>query len=218
MATAALNDIATALGTTKNKRSDDARATVNVGVSLISGKAVSNAWLRTKVAKRLNINRGRVSKGFQHCTKILQEGKQCWTYTELKTRSDALSEEVKKSGHDFWAGPEVSRRTGNKGTIQKRIALKVYVQHEKQILEMTQTKVFLAFKRKYPDVKMGQRAFEKCRPFYVIPPRTQDRNSCCCRVHVDMRMAFKSCMGFRKYFRPKTADPKLCQYMSILQT
>ena len=77
MATAALNDIATALGTTKNQRSDDARATVNVGVSLISGEAVSNARLRTKIAKRLNINRGRVSKGFQHRTRILRGEKQC---------------------------------------------------------------------------------------------------------------------------------------------
>ena len=31
-----------------------------------------------------------------------------------KTRSDALSEEVRKLVHDFWAGPEVSCRTGNK--------------------------------------------------------------------------------------------------------
>ena len=106
IATAALNDIATALGTTKNKRSDDARATVNVGVSLISGKAVSNARLRTKIGKRLNINKGRVSKGFQHRTKILRGEKRCWTYTERKTRSDALSEEVRKLAHDFWAGPE----------------------------------------------------------------------------------------------------------------
>ena len=115
IATAALNDIATALGTTKNKRSDDARATVNVGVSLISGEAVSNARLRTKIAKRLNINRGRVSKGFQ----LLRGEKRCWTYTERKTRSDALSEEVRKLAHDFWAGPEVSCRTGNK-TLSER--------------------------------------------------------------------------------------------------
>ena len=110
-----------------------------------------------------------------------------------------MSEEVGKLVHDFWAGPEVTCRTGNKkDTIRKRIAPKVYVQHEKQILEMTQTEVFLAFKRKYPDVKIGQRAFEKCRPFYVIPLRMQDRNLCCCRVHVGMQIAFKSCIYFRK--------------------
>ena len=84
---------------------------------------------------------------------------------------------------------------------------------------MTQTEVFLAYKRKYPDVKIGQRAFEKCKPFYVTPPRMQDRNLCYCRVHVDMCMAFKSCMDCRKKnCRPKTTDPKLCLYMSILQT
>ena len=146
IATAALNDMATALDATKNKRSNDARAAVNVGVSLVSGEVISNARLRTKIAKRLNINRGRVSKGFQHRTKILRGEKQCWTYTERRTRSDALSTEVRKLAHNFWGGPEVSRRTGNKkDTIRKRIAPKVYVQHEKQILEMTQTEAFLAF-------------------------------------------------------------------------
>ena len=114
IATAALDDIATALDATKNKWSTDARVAVNVGVSLISREAVSIARLRTKIAKRLNVNRGHISKGFQDCTKILRGEKRCWTYTERNTRSDVLSTEVRKLAHDLWAGPEVSRRTGNK--------------------------------------------------------------------------------------------------------
>ena len=57
---------------------------------------------------------------------------------------------------------------------------------------MTQTEAFLTFKRKYPDVKIGQRVFEECRPFYVIPPSTQDPNSCCCRVHVDSKWLLRA--------------------------
>ena len=73
MATAALNDIATALGTTKNKGSNDAKATVKIGVSLISGKAVSNACLQKKIAKRLNINRGCVLTVFSTALEFCQE-------------------------------------------------------------------------------------------------------------------------------------------------
>ena len=62
---------------------------------------------------------------------------------------------------------------------------------------MTQTEAFLEFK-KNPNLKMGQRSFEKCRPFFVIPPRAQDRNSCCCKLHVEIRMIFKACVDCRR--------------------
>ena len=70
--------------------------------------------------------------------------------------------------------------------------------HEKQVLDMTQMEAFLEFKKKNPNLKMGQRSFEKCRPFFVIPPRAQDRNSCCCKLHVEIRMIFKACVDCRR--------------------
>lgn len=93
IAKAAFQDVSTALDATKDKRTDDARAAVNIGVSLVSGEAVSNARLRNKVAKKLNINRRRMIKGFQQCNRILHGKKHCWTYTERRTRSDAISAE-----------------------------------------------------------------------------------------------------------------------------
>ena len=66
------------------------------------------------------------------------------------------------------------------------------------MLEKTQTEVYEEFKAKFPEVRMGQRAFEKCKPFYVIETRPQDRQSCCCRAHVEIRMLFKACMAFRR--------------------
>ena len=45
---------------------------------------------------------------------------------------------------------------------------------------------------------MGQCSFESCKPFYVSTPRSQDRVSCCCRIHVETRMVFQSCMEFRR--------------------
>ena len=45
---------------------------------------------------------------------------------------------------------------------------------------------------------MGQRTFESCRPFFVVPARPVDRDSCCCEAHIEMRMLFTECMNFRK--------------------
>jgi len=116
-----------------------------------------------------------------------------------KTCSDVIPEEEKKMAHDFWTSPGISRPTGNKKDVsRKRIGPNDYIEHEKQILEKTQTEVYNEFKEKYPNIIMGQRYFEGCKPFFVIPTRTQDRNSCCCRLHVEIQMLFKSCMNFRR--------------------
>ena len=130
------------------KRTNDARTAVNVGVSLVSGEAVLNAHLRNKVAKKLNINRRHMTKGFQRRNRILRGNKHCWTYTERRTRSDAILAEDWKLAHEFWTSPEVSRRTGNKkdSGIRKRIGPNLYVTHKKQVLDMTQTEAFLEFK------------------------------------------------------------------------
>ena len=50
----------------------------------------------------------------------------------------------------------------------------------------------------YPEIKIGQRSFEKCKPFFAKPAREEDRVSCCCRTHVQARMLFNHCMNFRK--------------------
>ena len=60
----------------------------------------------------------------------------------------------------------------------------------------TQSEIFKDFKR----IVMKQRALEnfKVLPFFVVPARPQDRNSCCCRQHVEIRMLFRSCMDYRR--------------------
>ena len=82
--------------------------------------------------------------------------------------------------------------------VRKWLAIRTFVSHPKQILDKTQTEVFLKFKAKYPEIKMGQRSFVRCKPFYVIAPRSQDKITCCCRLHVETRMLFQSCMDFRR--------------------
>ena len=199
IAQATLEDAAKALGSTKQKRSNDARAAANTTLAFLTGERVKEGRLTSKIARKLNINRQRVTQAFQHRRRTLRSEKSCWLVNKRKTRSDFIPEEHKRKAYDYWASPDVSRPTGNKKDImRKRIARKTFVSHPKQILEKTQTEAFLQFKRDNPGIKMGQRTFEKCKPFYVIAPRRQDRNTCCCRAHVEMRMVFGSCMDFRR--------------------
>ena len=66
-----------------------------------------------------------------------------------------------------------------------------------QVIAKTQTDAYIDFVAKYPDIKIGQRTFDKLKPFFVRPASEKDRNTCC-RYHIESNLLFKSCMKFRK--------------------
>ena len=183
----------------KDGRSKDSRAAMQCCASLLCGENVTENKMQKVVAETLSINRERIRSGIRHRKRVLIDKTEGWTAVKRKRRNDATPEEHLKIACDFWASPGISRPTGNKKDIvRERIAANEYIEHERQVLEMTQNEVFSEFKAKYPDLKMGQRTFENCKPFYVAPARPEDRNSCCCRAHVETRMLFTACMKFRK--------------------
>ena len=191
-----------ALEKTIGKRKNDARAAVQVGLGYLVGDNVKKQRLKQKVSRSIDISRKSLGKAHKTRKKYLSGEVECWTYTEWKTRSDAISAEHCKLAHDFWASTEISRVVPNKNTgiVRKCLAPKTYVSHPRHILEKMQTEAFLEFKRKYPDVKMGQHFFEKCKPFYVFSPTQRDQVSCSCRVNVETRLVFKACMEFCRKF------------------
>jgi hypothetical protein len=193
-----LKNIKTFISETKLKRNTDARNVMNILSASVSAEKCHTGEQK-KVARKLGMNQRRLSGGKRIRTAILKSEKSCYEFTKRKTRADATSGEVKKLAYDFWLSPAISRTTGNKKDIKReRTAPKQYVSHQIQILEKTQTEVFLDFKAKYPDIKISQRLFESYRPFYVIAVRPKDRNTCCCRQHIEARLLFKKCMEFRK--------------------
>lgn len=196
---AAIQDIKTAIDKCKSKRSNDATTSMNVLVASISGENVSKNRCRKRVARKLGLPVRRISQGGIIRTNILKSDKSCWTYINRKTRSDALSEETKRLAYDFWMKPGISRPTGNKKDIKReRIGPNNYVSHMVHILEKTQTEVYLDFIREHPSIKISQRSFENCKPFFIRQVRPQDRQTCCCRYHIEIKSAFKSCMQYRK--------------------
>ena len=196
---AVVKDAGSLISEVKEGRTNDSRAAVQMGLSLLCGNTVNEKRLQSAVSRTLGINRRRISRSASHRVQVTNDKSVGWSLVSRKKRNDAISEEHIKLAYDYWAGPGVSRPTGNKKDIaRERIRPNEYCEHEKQILEKTQNEVYIEFKRKYPEVKMCQRSFENCRPFFVVPARPADRNSCCCRSHVEMRMLFTECMKFRK--------------------
>ncbi|CAC5424930.1 unnamed protein product [Mytilus coruscus] len=62
---------------------------------------------------------------------------------------------------------------------------------------------------------MGQRAFEKCKPYFVRTAQFKDKVTCCCRQHVEMRSLFKSCMQFRKRLLSREGSSEVKLYESL---
>lgn len=196
---AVLQDLKTTIDSCKMKRSKDSVTSMNVLVASISGEQVTQSRCRKNLAKKLGLPVRRISKGNTIRTTVLKTERSCWTYTFRKTRTDAISTETKQLAYDFWLRPGISRPTGNKADIKReRIGPKLYTSHAVYILEKTQTEVYLDFISENPDIKIRQRSFENCKPYFVRQARPKDRHTCCCRYHVEIKSAFKSCMDFRK--------------------
>ncbi|CAG2208455.1 unnamed protein product [Mytilus edulis] len=192
-------DLKTVIDNCKRKRSDDSLKTMNVIISSVSGEKISDNKCRKKLARKLGLPVRRVSRGHAIRTRILKSEKSSWTYTNRKTRSDAITPDTKKRIYEFWCKPGISRPTGNKADIKRvRIGPKTYSSHMTHILEKTQTDVYLDFIGENPSIKIAQRMFERCKPYFVRPVRPKDRQTCCCKYHVEFKTVFKSCMEFRK--------------------
>ena len=106
--------------------------------------------------------------------------------------------EHRKPAHGFWSSPGISRATGNKKDMfLKRPTIRTYVNHLMQIFEKTKTEVYLEFKWSIERLNATE-SFKRCKPFFVIAPRSQDKVTCCCRLNVKTRMLFQTCMEFWK--------------------
>ena len=194
-----LSDMKSALDHCKTQRNDDARKTVTVISSVVSGEKIEKHGLRSKVARKLGIPGKTLESGKRKRTQIMKSEKSSWTFTSRKTRSDALSETNKKTVYDFWLSPLISRPSGNKKDIKRvRIRPKVYSSHMAHVLNVTQTEAYYEFQRSHPEIEISQRLFERLKPYFVRAAKQQDRSTCCCRYHVEMKSLFKNCMIFRK--------------------
>jgi hypothetical protein len=207
LSTSVLNDMKEMIEETKMKRSDDARAAMNIVSAFASGDNISAMRAKSKIAQKLGLRRSRVSGGMRIRTTILKSEKASYTNTTRQLRGDALSKDVKQTVYNWWISPDTSTPTGNKRDVKrKRIGVKTYLSHPIYILQKSQTEVYDEFKSQYPDIVISQRAFETLKPYFVQPMRLRDRNTCCCRKHVEIRLVLKKCMHFRRQLLVNKSD------------
>ena len=110
-----------------------------------------------KVSKSLEVRPSIVSD----VIKSFQEARDstAWLSESRNLKSTKLTEESRESIRKFWHAN--SRPTGDKrDVVRKRIGLKQYTQHPRQILEKTQTELFLEFCKSGSGVKCSQSLFE----------------------------------------------------------
>jgi len=113
---------------------------------------------RKRLARKLDLPIRRISGGKRIRTKVLTSDNSCWSFTKRKTRSDALSDEVKRKVYEYWQKPGVSRPTGNKRDVKReRLGPSIYASHMIHILEKTQTDIYTDFRRENPDIKISQK-------------------------------------------------------------
>ena len=91
---------------------------------------------------------------------------------------DVVKELVQKFWHDN------TRPSSNQRDVLKlRKGVRGGEPHVKHFLDTTQTELYERFKNEHTQLNLGQRSFEKCKPWYVRI--CIDRNTCCCRYHVE---------------------------------
>ena len=193
-----LEDISESLKSKKQRRSDENRIEVNVIMSTLCGDSVARNRCKLQLAKKLGMPARTFSKGHRIRTLVSRSDTSCFQYTKRKTRTTSITNEMKQFVYVFWCTPDISHPTGNKNDVKRvRIGVKSYSSHEVYILRMTQTDAFVEFKCKYPDMKISQSTFQRCKPYFIREARQKDRTTCC-RYHLEFKSVFRSCMDFRR--------------------
>ena len=82
LAKAIIQDVSSVVKETKNKRSDGARTTMRVGLSVLCGPHVSQGNMRKSLAQALNINRRRITMSVGQETTALCDKDALWALTK----------------------------------------------------------------------------------------------------------------------------------------
>ena len=101
MSESVFKDVKTVVDSIKHKRSDDARATMNVICASVSGTSAEKGKKKNKLAKKLGLPVRRISGGKVVRQRILTSEKSSITLTKRKTRSDKITDEEKETAYNF---------------------------------------------------------------------------------------------------------------------
>ena len=194
-------DISEGFESVKSAHKKDDRAAHHIGASFVFGEKVRAVRGISQASRMFGIDRHFAGKKSKDRAELMSsQGKKCWLVTTRKVRKDAIDEETQNRIYKCWK--ENSRPAGStkNDIIRKRLGKNHYIEHPRHVLEKTQLETYQDFMKENPDLrgKIGQRKFENLKPFFVRKAKVDDRQTCLCRMHVETKMVFTSCMKFRR--------------------
>ncbi len=206
---AVIDDVSSLMQTVKRKRSSSAKVVKNVIAAAIAGPSVLKAGTKRKLSVQFGLSEKKLKLASEHREKIIEGDAECCTNTKNSYYSSPITEETKDFVYRHWTTPGISRNLGTnkRQWKRKRIGPSVYLSHERMIMETTQHEAYLDFKERYPEIKLSERAYGALRPFFVTSPTCKDRETCCCKYHVEIRALFTALREFRR--KDKERDKEL---------
>jgi hypothetical protein len=182
-----LGSVAQSYGIMKTRNSKDALATRRALTVSISTPGAHAASLMRATSRLLKIHPRSLRAGRRRRQIIEAEPLGAiWAYGGRAPRCDkVLVGVVKETIERFWV--ENCRASPIfKNVIRKRIGRGDYIEHHACFLDQTQTQLYCLFLQTHPELRIGQRSFDKCKPWFVRV--TRERDTCCCRYHVEFAM------------------------------
>jgi len=168
----------------KTSRTKDFNVARCVLSESIVDKSTRQRRLLSHTCKIFKVDRKTLQKYSAIREKLETPGqKDCWAFVGRLPRSDMkLIDAVKELVQKFWH--DNTRPSSNQRDVLKlRKGVRGGEPHVKHFLDTTQTELYERFKNEHTQLNLGQRSFEKCKPWYVRI--CIDRNTCCCRYHVE---------------------------------
>ena len=193
-----IDNLSKALDTFKGSHTKDheaARCTILTSVTTDDGFKESK--LQRQASRLLGVSTKTLRKVSAKRASIMLTPNSLWAYTGRARRCDSLPMEARALCEAFWV--ENTRVCPDaKRAVRKRIGRGHRVENPLHYLEKSQTELYLEFCEANPNIHVGQRSFEYCKPWFVR--RLDERNTCCCRSHIEMEYVFQAWQGFHKDF------------------
>jgi hypothetical protein len=123
-----------------------------------------------------------------------------WAFSgRLPHKDMKLVEAVKRLAQAFWH--DNTRPSSNTRDVLKHCkGSRSHGPHIKHYIDMTQTQLYEMFKVAYPELRLGQISFEKCKPWYARI------NAICntyyCRYHVEFEYYYNTFLHIRGFLHP----------------
>jgi hypothetical protein len=168
-------------------------------MNAIISKKTSNKRLGTATSKTLNISRTTLTRRISIREQLetinpnLNLAIVCWG-----PRNDKVSNEWRNMIVEFWNENSIVS-SNRRDVLTQRLSRGVREEHQKHLLDNSQTDLFHKFQDAHHDIVIGKQNFEAIKPWYIHPNKVCE--TCCCRYHVEFNYYYELFRNYRLQFQ-----------------